>query len=70
MDHYRKEKPPLAFLPRLINSNVYNCVLLNFQFTISRSTDAGYDDLKAQVCSLISANKGFHLSFTIKYQLQ
>lgn len=70
MDRYRKEKPRPVFHPHLINSNVYNCVLLNFQFAVSRSIDADYGDLKDQGCLLISVNKSFLLSLTIEYQPQ
>jgi hypothetical protein len=70
MDHYRKEKRLLIFHLHLINSDVYNCVLLNFQFAIGRLIIAGCDDLKGQACLLISVNKGFLLSFVIKCQHQ
>ncbi len=70
MDHYRKEKHRLIFHLHLINSDVYNCVLLNFQFAIGRLIIAGCDDLKGQACLLISVNKGFPLFFVIKCQLQ
>ena len=70
MDHYRKEKRLLIFHLHLINSDVYNCVLLNFQFAVSRSIDADCGDLKDQGCLLISVSKGFLLSFTIEYQPQ
>lgn len=70
MDHYRKEKRLLIFHLHLINSDVYNCVLLNFQFAIGRLIIAGCDDLKGLACLLISVNKGFPLFFVIKCQPQ